>query len=354
MIQLINKIKTALHNSPSVCAICWTIKRIPQFVESAFMFGISCALLLMIAAFAGLMFDATIFNQHIPTLLYDWFGTGKDEDKHETLKFIGFGMGGVLATIGAIAFNRRANAQIEASKAQTKHNELIEKGYTNERFKSATENLGHASANVRTASYYQFYYLAKEEKEDFRHSVFEILCSCLHSMPPDKFHLTGEDRKPMTEFQALLNILFKSDDKSVFGEFQADLRKSYLVGMDLSDAHLANARLRLADLSYTKLRRANFSSASLLRVVFSGAKLKQANLSDAKLRGADLSDADLMETDLQRTQLEDVNLMNVRSVEKANFCGAKIGDRPITKDDIPADKGEYYADWNPPPKKEEN
>ena len=340
MIQLINKIKTALHDSPFGPAICWIIKWIPKDLESFFMLIVWSTLVLMFAAFILLMFDITIFNWDIPTSLYNGFGIKGDNAKYETLRFIGFGIGGMLATIGAVAFNRRATAQIEASKAQTKHNELIEKGYINERFKSATENLGHDSANVRTASYYQFYYLAKEEKEDFRHSVFEILCSCVHSMPPDKSHLTEEDGKPPTEFQALLNILFKSDDKSVFGEFQADLRKSYLVCMDLSDAHLAKARLRRANLSYAKLRRTNLSDASLLSVNFSGAKLKLANLSGAKLNRANLSNADL-----QGTQLKDVNLMNVRSIEKANFCGAKVGDREISPEDLPIDRGRYIASW---------
>ena len=171
-------------------------------------------------------------------------------------------------------------------------------------------------------------------------------------MPYDQSYLTAK-KQIVEERQTLLNILFKSDEY-VFGEFKADLRKSCLVGMDLSDAHLTNARLRRANLSGVKLRRANLSGASLLSVYLLGAKLKQANLSDAKLRRADLSDAKLFGTSLQETQLENVNLMNVRSVEKANFCGAKIGKRPITKNDLPADKGEYYADWNPPPKKEES
>ena len=54
--------------------------------------------------------------------------------KKETIEFIAFGMGGVVATIVAAAVNRRA-------RAQERNNELIEAGHLNDRFQNVTEHL---------------------------------------------------------------------------------------------------------------------------------------------------------------------------------------------------------------------
>ena len=396
-------------------------------------------MLWIVLALMLIMFVSVMASECVYAIVSDLLGTGGKaaENKTKTLQFVGFGMGGVLAAIGAIAINRRADAQAE-------NNKLIEKGHINERFKSATENLGHSSANVRTASYYQFYYLAKEGKEDFRHSIFEILCSCLRSMPLDKSHLTKADGKPTAEFQTLINILLHSNYHSVFDGFEPDLQKVFLLNTYLENANLLGANLSDADLSYARLYQANLfcanlsnanlsdtdlsdanlsgaqllktdisgaqllktdlsgaqlsfmdfsysdllrpnlsgtrisltnlSSANLLDTNLSGARISATNLSSANLSGANLSgarishtkllganlsganllDVILINTNLQGAQLKGANLMKVDDIEKADFRGAKIGDRPITKDDLPSDKGEYYADWNPPPEKEEN
>ena len=278
--------------------------------------------------------------------IFAWlFDTGS---KNETIRFITLGMGGTIAAIGAIAFSHRANAQ-------TEHNKLIEKGHIDERFRSAIENMGHGEANVRIASFHQFYYLAKNQPVNFRKSVFDILCSYLRAMPRDRSHLTKKNQEhPTEECQTLLNILFKFDDKYIFAEFRADMRNSYLVNTNLSYANLSEADLSHANLSNAFFFDTDLSDAILFDADFSDAFLENANLSDANLWGASLIDADLSGANLQGTKLKDVNLMKVDSIEKADFRGATIGERPIAKDDIPTDKGEYYADWNPPPKKEES
>ena len=409
MIQLKNKIKTALHDSPFVRVICRTIKWIRKYQESAFMFIVWLALILMLTAFVGLMSDATIFNWDIPTLLYDWLGTKEDKAKHETLKFIGFGIGGVLATIGAVAFNRRATAQIEASKAQTQHNELIEKENDNKRFQNLINDLGHGQVTVRITTFYRFYYMAKKEQKSpeqtnqFRKDVFEILCAYLRiisNVTPD----SAKENEHQMERQTLFDILFKEKFKNkhnsiMDNDFSADLRNIYFDKMDLSDANLSRANLSLAnllkanlfgaDLSGAKLTRTNLSGANLTGARLLRARLSDTNLSDARLLGANLSGSLLFHTNLsganlfganlsktsstranlsnvnlfganlsgaglRNAQLKGVDLMKVHSIEKVDFRSAKIGDRPITKDDLPTDKGEYYANWNPPPEKEEN
>ena len=348
------------------------------------------------------------------------------DTKKETIEFIAFGIGGLLAVMGAIAINHRAEAQNKSALAQIRNNELVEKGHIDERFKSATEKLESENPMARIFAFRQFYYWAKGQSDsEFKKSIFEILCAHLRNTTQEESYRkeTGKDT-PTEECETLLDILFESDNKSVFSEFQADMRKSYLVSASLSnanlsnanlsdaclsharlgDANLAGARLSHADLSYailigtnlsgaslfgaklprahlfranlsdTSLFSANLSGANLFRANLSNAylfranlvgadisdanlshaNLSHANLSDTDLSGADLSGANLSDADLQGTQLKDVNLIEISNIKHADFREAKIGDRPITKDDIPTDKGEYYADWNPPPEKEEN
>ena len=364
MIQLKNKIKTALHDSPFVRIICWTIKRISKNLESVFMFIVWCALILMLMALIGLMFNVTIFNLHIPTFLYGLLGIeeGKgNKAKYETLKFIGLGIG-MMVTIIAAIFKRPAQVailnrptQIETSKEQSEHNKLIEKGHVDDRFKSAIENLGKNEMSVRIASFHQFYYLAVNQSQNFRKSIFDILCSHLRTMPRSRSHLTKKDGEhPTEECQTLLNLLFKSNDKYVFSEFQADMCKSYLVNTNLSCADLSDANLSDANLSSVFFAHANLSNARLCNTDLSDAFLENANLSDANLWCVNLWGANLSNTNLQGAELNDVSLMTVYSIEHADFRGAKIGNRPITKDDLPVGKGEYYADWNPPPDEQGN
>ena len=315
------------------------------------------ALLVFCLLFVG--FDTTI------GAILSWFlGTCC---KKETIEYIAFGIGGALTAIGVSAIQRLALTQIQ-------QNQLTEKGHIDDRFKSAIDHLASDHISARISAFYQFYHLAKDQQNDnFRKSIFEILCSCLRSMPRNKSHLSKENGSfPTEECQTLLNILFKSDDKSVFAEFNADIQRSYLVYTDLTYANLSNATLKSANLSGANflganlskalflhanisdanLVKTNLSNAMLVLANLSGANLLDANLLGANLLDANLSGADLSGADFQRTQLKGVNLFTTYRIEKADFRGAKIGDRPITKDDIPVDKGEYYADWNPPPKED--
>ena len=387
---MINKIKTFLHNSPFGPVICRIIKWIPKDPESVFMFIAWSTLGLMFAAFILLMFDVTILNWNIPALLYKWFGIKEDGTiKHETLKFIGFGIGGMLATIGAVAFNRRATAQIEAAKAQTRHNELIAEGHDNERLQNMTANLGHDKMTVRVTTFHQLYYLALKDKDTLKtkklgHDIFETLCLYLRAMPKETSGSEKNIEAYRIERQALFDVLFKDKFKPkknglMPDDISVDLQKTDFTGMDLANSNLSNtnffyANLAAANLVDTNLAHANLVNANLMGAYLTNANLADANLTDANLANANLTNANfgnanltnanlenanltnanfaganLSRADLQRTRLKDVDLMKILSIENADFREAKIGHRSITKDDIPADKGHYYADWNPPP-----
>ena len=302
------------------------IKKI--FQHPQFVFWGSVVLWVMLAIMF-ITFILIMFSECISMAVGDWLGT--KSKKTETLKFIGLGMGGILAAIGAVAINRRAEAQTESSKAQVEHNKLIEKGHIDERFKSATENLGHDSANVRIASYYQFYYLAKEKEEDFRHSIFEILCSCLRSMPRKTSHLTEKDGKerPRAECQTLLNILVHPHYHEVFDGFEPDLRRVCLIDTYLWGANLLGANLSNADLSNTQLCRADLFYANLSGANLSNANLSETNLSEANLSGANLSGADLSGAHLSEANLSGANLSGA-NLTYANFRNSILKDANLT------------------------
>ena len=285
--------------------------------------------------------------------------------KKETIEFIAFGMGGIIAAIVAVAVSRRAEAQEQ-------NNMLIEKGHVNERLKSTIDNLGHIDASVRIASFYQFYHLAKEGEKDFRHNIFEILCSCLRCMDTKRSHLTEEDGKerPTAECQTLLNILFRNKHDSALDGFEPDLRRSYLIRANLRHAYLSNANFTRAHLIASDLMHANLMEADFTNADLSGADLSRANLAYANLTGANLASANLIEADLTSADLtgayligahiDDANFTNakfesadlsdtdfryVNSIEKADFSWAKTDGKLILRDEIPTDKGRYIAPW---------
>ena len=274
-----------------------------------------------------------------------WFlGTeDKKDGKKETIEFIAFGIGGMLAAMGAIAIHHRAEAQIKNADAQTKNaaaqienNKLIEKGYTNERFKSATEHLGNKSVIVRISAFYQFYYLAKEHTNaDFRKSIFDILCSHLRNMTTtESYKKTEGGSIPTEECQTLLNILFRTGDIFVFAGFDANMTNVYLRNADLLGANLLAARLVGA----------NLSAAHLIHADLKCTHFFQTNVDDTNFANASF----------RMARLNATNFKNVSSIKGADFRGATMDGKPISQEHLPDNKGEYYADWNPPPKKEEN
>ena len=340
-----------------------------------------CALLFLIIILIALgacivivMFDL-MFSQKVCQL----FGTS---NKKETIEFIAIGMGGVVATIIAAAYNRRAEA-LELS------NELVKKGQTNDRFVMAMKDLGAKNRLTRRSAFYQFYYLAKESQEEvFKWDVFDILCAELRNVAHRIFELkkpcklyeyrstcdyNTEITNLLKERYILLNILFlEYFDEYVFDNHEAKLRDAYFMGANLKDTNLIKAELQTAKMSGANLAKANLSKANLSEVDFSGtecwneehwnkgtlystnkeldyiktmgANLENANLSKANLSHACLSNANLANANFQETQLNGVDFDNVFSIDGADFYDAKIGTRLMTKRDLPEGKGKYRID----------
>ena len=319
--------------------------------------------------FMFIVFIGVMFSECMSTTFSGWFGINEvksETPKHETLKFIGYIIGGLLAAIGGIAINRRASAQV-------KNNELVRKGNDDVRFQNVVTGLGSEKPAVRIATFYRFYYLAskKGQKEEFRKDVFEILCSCLRSISNDTSNTIKnkpEDeerifRTERIERQALCDVLFRGKFKGnenkkqdlVSPEITADLKWANLTrlylpnadlsGADLSGAYLSGAILRYADLSNTRLLKTRFIKATLSGTNFSKAQLIDADFSDAIFNQTDFSDANLSRAIFSETTPLKTQLKKIHSIEKANFNGAKVGNRAISREDLPANKGRYIAPW---------
>ena len=332
---------------------------------------VGSAVLWLILILMSFVFVRIMVSDDMARTVSDWLGIYSDGDRpprHETLKFIGFMMGGVLAAIGAIAINRRAEAQTESAKAQvksakaqTENNELIQKRRDDARFQSITENLGHPKASVRIAAFYRFYYYASKEgqSDQFKKDVFEILCSYLRTMPKETSECKKKQEEYEMERQTLFNVLFKDKFKSkknglIPDNVPADLRNIHLDEMELGKSNLSGANLFSANLSGAFLSGANLSSANLVCANLTGANLLGADLSKSIFIGTNLSRANLEDANFQGAELKRVIWENINTIRGADFRGATILGKPIKRDDIPDNKGEYYANWNPPPEKEEN
>ena len=239
------------------------------------------------------------------------------DGKNETITYIGLGLGGVLAAMGALALNRRAEEM-------AKHNELIAKGHVDERLKAAVQNLGNAESSVRIIAFYQFYYLTKGNKDtDFVKNIFDILCSHLRQITSKEEYRNDEGReKPTEECQSLLDVLFKNP-QNVFATVGANLRGVYLVGADFHGANaqginFREAKLQGAKFSSAKLQGASFNNAKLQKAVFSSAKLHGAIFNSAKLQEVSFDEADLRRASFYRAIMEDATFM------EADLRGARL------------------------------
>lgn len=128
----------------------------------------------------------------------------------------------------------------------------------------------------------------------------------------------------------------------------ANLRDSFLAGLDLNGARmeaaiLTNAQMRganlskadmhRADLSKALLNGANLSKANMESARLEGAKIQNAFLTETEMKGADLTDATMYGTDFIDAKMQEVNLTNAQmqwthltgaNLENANMRGTNL------------------------------
>ncbi len=287
------------------------IKKVYLWIKENISILLSCGI-----AFLFFLFILVMYSSHVACIFMNSTGI---TDKPELLEFIGWGMGGFIATLGAVGLLRRAAEFSE-------QNKLTEKGHIHERFKAATEHLSNVeSASGRIASFYEFYRLAEitakmPEEKGLKETIFDLLCAHLRQTTKRKDYKSN--LKPTEEVQSLLDILFKPKNKNIliFSGLEANLAEANLQG-----ANLQGANLQGANLQYAKMRKANLQGANLRDTKMRKANLQGANLRDADLRDTKMQYANLQKADMQRVNLREANLQYA-NLREANLRSAKMQD----------------------------
>lgn len=270
------------------------------------------------------------------------------KEKHEVLKFLGIGMGGILLALQALASHKRAkamedtaNAQVEATRQQAKANENTEQGRRQERLKNAIEHLGNSSASVRLGGAYELFHLA-EDTPKLCQTVLDILCAHIRRTTDRVKYREKHKLKPSEEIQIMLSLLFLKEN-DFFESCRIDLQESWLNGANLKRARLDESILCGASLKGTELRWARMRVSDLAEAHLLGANLREAqiqgsDLSCAKFQGSDLAHAymygvcatktkfqgaDLSRTQFQGADLKEADLRGVTSHEEFIFSSSQ-------------------------------
>ena len=282
-------------------------------------------LVVLLAAFAGVM-----FSESAEKLIGGFLGLSS---KNEILKFLGFGMGGVILAMQLIISHRRAramedaaNAQAGATVEQAKANDNAEKGLRQERLKNAIEHLSHASESVRLGGAYELFHLA-EDTESLRQTVLDILCAHIRRTTVEIEYIKKHKSEPSEEIQSLLTLLFVQEHE-IFKNLHINLRGSWLKRAKLENARLEGAILigtclPSAFLTEAKLQKANLGAAQLQGAHLSDAQLQEANLWEARLLGANLDGAQLQMADLFQARLQGAYLVEAQ-LQGTSFSRAQL------------------------------
>ena len=259
-------------------------------------------------AVVACVFFATLFNADIIKHI------SISEIQEKIIVFLGWIAGGLLAAINAIIFNKRAAAQIKVAAEQAKNNHLTERGHIQDRFKAATEHLGHAHPGMRIGAYYEFYQLARENS-GLRKIIFDMLCAHLRQITTASDYEGKKQAKPTEGVQTLLDLLFKSEDsKTIFRGLKANLQRTHLVGANLRVAHMpctdfSDACLIAADMRYSQLH----------KCIFARTKMHNTNLQGAKMVMSEIHETKFIHSLLLGTNLQMARIFNTE------FYGATVG-----------------------------
>ncbi len=300
----------------TVCQNLWKKIKAQPF-QSLLVGLLFCVGLVLAGLFVAVAFD--VCSESIFSLLGIREAEGGPSRKYQALRFLGFGMGGVLVALQALMSYRRAKAMEDAVLN-------TEQGQRQERLKNAIEHLGNEKDSVRLGGAYELFHLAQDTPE-LCQTVLEILCAHIRQTTGGDEYRKKHEVEPSEEVQSMLTLLFVQEHE-VFKNCHTNLQGSWLNGASLTLARLARAdlsraRLQGAVLRGAQLQGANLWGARLQRAVLLGAQLQRAVLWGAQLQGADLRGAQLQGADLRGAQLQGANLWGAR-LQGANLLDAQL------------------------------
>lgn len=215
-----------------------------------------------------------------------------------------------LFGVSSIVFNiyqsqKRMSQQDDQMKHQQTQIDLQKKIERDNRFTKGIELLGNSTQTTRIGAIYTLFFLARDFPNEYRQSVFSILCFHIKNQTNDETYKKTYPNYPTNEIRVLLNLLFKRyEGEYLFDGLTADLGNAYLSGVHLKWANLKNVNFYNANLSNASLQYADLSEGNLERANFRKAKLTGAKLTGAKLIRTEMEEAETTDLDLQNAVIE--------------------------------------------------
>ena len=279
----------------------------------------------------------------ISAIFWSWLGQphSATTTNSDTVRNVGFLIGGVLAILFGVWRALVAERQASASQGQT---ETGQKGLLNERYQQGAEMLGSEVLAVRLGGIYALQILAAEYPEEYHLQIMRLLCTFVRKPTKDAnleqpVYFQGEELAPPIRDDtqaAVLAIGQRSLDSArieIDNEFTVDLRGANLVRGYLRRCLLERADLTDANLANADSERASLGAALLTRADVSGAKMSGANLRESICRLANMSrvmahDTNFTGSDLEGTIWYNAELENASlpfaTLKGADLRGAKL------------------------------
>ena len=242
-------------------------------------------------------------------------------EKNAAIKLLGLAIAGVVAFLGVVVANRRADAMADVAKA-------AEVGNRQQAFKDGVEHLGSDKASVRQGGAHALFHLALED-EKLRVSIAGVLCAHIRETTGDKNYQEKNKGRPSTEVQSLLSLLFTTETVGEvrLGKFwkgaTPDLEGGYFCGVQLESAQFRGAKLSWAQFQGASLWKAQFQGASLWKARFQEALLDEGQFQQASLWGVQFQQASLWDAQFQGASLDGVEFQGA-TLWRAQFQGARL------------------------------
>lgn len=209
-----------------------------------------------------------------------WLFPKNDDRNGELFKIILSVLGALGILFGLYVSLRRAKAieegvkiQSRAINIQSSQIQLSRKAQIDERFKNAVEHLGNEKEPIILGGIAELNQIAKENKNDYSEIVFNILTSYIRS------NSNSNDNR--TVIQTIVDNLFSKNFENPYKYFNADLKRSNLIGINMSDKNLNNS-----DLSYSKISEISnteISNSILNNTIFFFPTIKNIDFSTTKI-----------------------------------------------------------------------
>jgi len=218
----------------------------------------------------------------------------------------------LIASIGGLFYNAQTVRQA------TVQAELADRAQAAERFSRSVEQLGSASAPVRTGAVYSFGALMRDSPKD-QLSIVEILSGFVRMQARQQGRLgQGDDGRAPSDVLAALTVL----DTQPRPRRQVTARGSVLTwpSMMLSRVELRRVSLRETSMREADLELAHFTDVDFFETDLSGTNLRSTSWVNPSLTGATLVGADLTYANLFRGDLIEADLRDARL-----FCTGLVG-----------------------------